>query len=44
MSPQPRRSLSISAAKFGALGLGAVALGCAAMAAFFVGNMLTAKG
>ncbi len=39
-----RRNATVSAAKFGALGLGAVALGCAALAAFFVGNMLSAKG
>jgi len=41
---QLRKNATVSAAKFGALGLGAVALGCAALAAYFVGNMLTAKG
>ena len=44
MSGYTQRSKKVTAAKFGALGLGAVALGCAAMAAFFVGNLLTAKG
>jgi pilus assembly protein CpaB len=44
MSAYSRRSATVSAARFGALGLGAVALGCAALAAFFVGKMLTAKG
>ena len=44
MSAPTRRSTKVSVARFGALGLGAVALGCAAMAAFFIGKMLTAKG
>jgi pilus assembly protein CpaB len=39
-----RSSAKVTTARFGALGLGAVALGCAALAAFFVGNLLTAKG
>lgn len=42
MNAHDRRKLG--AAKFGALAMGAVALGCAALAAFFVGNMLRAKG
>lgn len=44
MSAPSRTSSKVTAAKFGALGLAAVALGCAALAAFFVGNLLTAKG
>ncbi len=36
-------SAKISAAKFGAIGFMAVALGCAALAAFLVSNMMTSK-
>jgi pilus assembly protein CpaB len=43
MSSPHRSSVKVSAAKFGALGFIAVALGCAALAAFAVGNMMQSK-
>ena len=40
---ESKPTAKISAAKFGAIGFMAVALGCAALAAFLIGDMMTSK-